>query len=342
MGSLRKRKLGAGLTLLAAASCMPLAATDLSDMPSLKKAAPSAETTSPRSPPLPPAGPVDAAMGDPMSAALLPDPMLLRELSPTGAAALNAAIPMFSGPNPAASASVFRGLSATDRHRALQCLAEAVFYEARSESEEGQRAVAQVVLNRVRSPAYPASVCGVVYQGPMRAGGGCQFTFTCDGSLALAPFGASWLRAQRIAAAALAGEVFAPAGLATHYHTQQVLPTWAYKLAKSTVIGSHSFYRMQGGWGSPRGFGRAYSGHEPSPVSIIASRLPISLGRAARTAFAALAPGASGAPVSWTMVAANSAPPAPPPVNDRLPQSRVRAEFASSGAVRDETAPAAW
>ena len=66
--------------------------------------------------------------------------------------------------------------------RSLQCLTEAVYYEARSESEEGQRAVAQVVLNRVRHPAYPNSVCGVVYQGSERVTG-CQFSFTCDGAL---------------------------------------------------------------------------------------------------------------------------------------------------------------
>ena len=82
--------------------------------------------------------------------------------------------------------SAYRGRTALDRLRSLDCLAQAIYYEARSESEDGQRAVAQVVLNRVRHPAWPNSVCGVVYQGPMRAGGGCQFTFTCDGSLSAA------------------------------------------------------------------------------------------------------------------------------------------------------------
>jgi len=101
----------------------------------------------------------------------------------SGAKALlaNAAIPVFSGPNPAANAYVFAAHTPIDRMRSLDCLAQAVYYEARSEGENGERAVAQVVLNRVRHPAWPNSVCGVVYQGPMRAGGGCQFTFTCDG-----------------------------------------------------------------------------------------------------------------------------------------------------------------
>ncbi|MFN5901342.1 MAG: cell wall hydrolase, partial [Novosphingobium sp.] len=75
--------------------------------------------------------------------------------------------------------------SGVDRSRALQCLAAAVYYEARSESDVGQRAVAQVVLNRVAHPSYPNTVCGVVYQGSERTTG-CQFSFTCDGSLAKA------------------------------------------------------------------------------------------------------------------------------------------------------------
>ncbi|MDP5103072.1 MAG: cell wall hydrolase, partial [Erythrobacter sp.] len=86
--------------------------------------------------------------------------------------------------------------------RAQECLAQAVWYEAASESEAGQRAVAQVVLNRVAHPSWPASVCGVVYQGSERSTG-CQFTFTCDGSLARRPSGTGWARAQRIAADAL-------------------------------------------------------------------------------------------------------------------------------------------
>lgn len=152
------------------------------------------------------------------------------------------------------------GLSHT---RAQDCLAQAVWYEAASESEAGQRAVAQVVLNRVAHPSWPASVCGVVYQGAERSTG-CQFTFTCDGSLARRPAGASWARAQRIAAAALAGEVYAPVGHATHYHTLWVDPYWARTLDHVGTIGAHRFYRNRGAGGEKSAFTMAYAGFEPA------------------------------------------------------------------------------
>src|SRR5581483_605880 len=155
-----------------------------------------------------------------------------------------------------------------DRARSLDCLTAAIYYEAATEPTDGQRAVAQVVLNRVRHPAFPNSVCGVVYQGPQRVGGGCQFTFTCDGSLAIAPSGEAWARARRIAAEALAGLVYAPVGEATHYHTQQVVPAWAFRLAKVAVIGAHSFYRLPGQWGDPAAFRQAYARREPSPAVV--------------------------------------------------------------------------
>ena len=151
------------------------------------------------------------------------------------------------------------------RSRALDCLATAIYYEARSESEEGQRAVAQVVLNRVRHPAFPSSVCGVVYQGAQRRTG-CQFSFTCDGSMAQRPRGAAWGRAQRIAAAALSGDVYAPVGTATHYHTTAILPYWAPSLTRSAVIGAHVFYRWKGAQGRSSAFRQAYSGSEGGQV----------------------------------------------------------------------------
>ena len=145
--------------------------------------------------------------------------------------------------------------------RAQDCLATAIYYEARSESEAGQRAVAQVVLNRVRHPAFPSSVCGVVYQGAQRRTG-CQFSFTCDGSMARRPRGGAWDRAQRIAAAALGGEVYAPVGNATHYHTTAILPYWAPSLSRAAVIGAHVFYRWKGAQGRSAAFRQAYSGAE--------------------------------------------------------------------------------
>ena len=150
--------------------------------------------------------------------------------------------------------------------RAQECLAQAVWYEAASESEAGQRAVAQVVLNRVAHPSWPSSVCGVVYQGSERKTG-CQFTFTCDGSLARRPSGASWARAQRIAAEALSGSVYAPVGLATHYHTLWVNPYWAGTLDHIGTIGAHRFYRLRGNAGEKSAFNAAYAGLESGPLA---------------------------------------------------------------------------
>jgi hypothetical protein len=153
-----------------------------------------------------------------------------------------------------------RGTS-LDQGRALQCLTAAIYYEAASEPDAGQRAVAQVVLNRVTHPAWPNTVCGVVYQGSERSG--CQFSFACDGSLARRPVPAFWERARRVAADALAGSVFAPVGLATHYHTSAVHPYWADSLAFIGTIGAHRFYRWSGAAGRPGAFAATYVGGEP-------------------------------------------------------------------------------
>lgn len=139
------------------------------------------------------------------------------------------------------------GLSHLDTIRAAsrerRCLAEAIYYEARSEMLAGQMAVAEVVLNRVRHRAYPDSVCGVVYEGAERTTG-CQFTFTCDGSTAHPPTGRSWERAQSIADHVLMG--FAPliTNRATHYHTTAVDPIWNDSLVRTRRIGAHIFYRF--------------------------------------------------------------------------------------------------
>lgn len=148
-----------------------------------------------------------------------------------------------------------------DRFRALQCLTAAIYYEAASEPDGGQRAVAQVVLNRVAHPAYPNTVCGVVYQGSERPS--CQFSFACDGSLARRPMKAFWDRARRVAADALAGYVYAPVGLATHYHTTAVHPYWAPSLSFIGTIGAHRFYRWGGAAGKPAAFTARYAGGEP-------------------------------------------------------------------------------
>lgn len=151
--------------------------------------------------------------------------------------------------------------SGEDRARAVQCLAQAVYYEAAREPEIGQEAVAQVVLNRMRHPAYPKSVCGVVYQGSARATG-CQFTFTCDGSLRYAPQAALWSRARMVAERALNGYVDKTVGSATHYHARYVAPYWAPTLVKMTQVGQHIFYRWTGPWGEPPAFTGRYAGGE--------------------------------------------------------------------------------
>jgi spore germination cell wall hydrolase CwlJ-like protein len=157
--------------------------------------------------------------------------------------------------------------SNVDMNNALECLTTAIYYEARSESDDGERAVAQVVLNRVRHPAFPKSVCGVVYQGSNRTTG-CQFSFTCDGSLARGREPAAWDRAARIAADALSGYVFAPVGTATHFHTTAIHPWWADSMAKAVTIGAHIFYRWRGEWGDPTSFRRPYVGNEVLTASV--------------------------------------------------------------------------
>ncbi len=195
-----------------------------------------------------------------------PPPLILQQVAPQQALKVNAEIPLKGGPNPAAGPFVFRG-SDTARTQALDCLASAVYYEAGNQDMDGERAVAQVVLNRVRHPAFPNSVCGVVYQGSTRPTG-CQFTFTCDGSLAREPDADGWRRAWKVAEDALSGAVYSPVGWATHYHADYVLPTWASSLAKNAIVGDHLFYRWAGSWGLPAAFSDHYAGREANAAAL--------------------------------------------------------------------------
>jgi spore germination cell wall hydrolase CwlJ-like protein len=195
-----------------------------------------------------------------------PPPLLIRDIAPDQALKVNAAIPLAAGANPAAPSFAFKG-NAAARAQALECLSSAVYYEAGNQDSDGQRAVAQVVLNRVRHPAFPASVCGVVYQGSTQPTG-CQFTFTCDGSLGRHPDAEGWRRARQIAEAALSGAVYAPVGLATHYHADYVVPYWASSLTKNAIVGAHMFYRWSGGWGRPAAFTNLYAGREPNAAAL--------------------------------------------------------------------------
>ena len=202
-------------------------------------------------------------------AAVAPPPppaMEYRAVAPDEAVKINNLIPIAA---PAGAARPFLGgtANAVAQDRALNCLTSAIYYEAGQESSDGQRAVAQVILNRVRHPAFPSSVCGVVYEGSTRQTG-CQFTFTCDGSMARTPMTDPWNRARQVAAAALAGSVYANVGNATHYHAYYVVPYWASSLAKTAVVGAHLFYRWSGGWGRPGAFAQAYSGREADPRAL--------------------------------------------------------------------------
>ena len=129
--------------------------------------------------------------------------------------------------------------------RDLDCLTRAVYYEARGETPSGQAAVAQVVLNRVRHPAFPKTVCGVVFQRT-QAGQSCQFSFACDGSQNTRRDPIAWRRAERVAARALDGAVMTSIGNATHFHTTHVAPEWGGRLLQVAQIGLHVFYRFSG------------------------------------------------------------------------------------------------
>lgn len=232
----------------------------------------------------------------------------------------------------AAPAAIFRGMTAIDSYRALNCLTSAIYYEAANEPDEGQRAVAQVVLNRVRSPLWPNSVCGVVYQGSERTDYRCQFTFSCDGSMARLPAAAAWVRARRVAQQALDGAAYAPVGTATFYHTLAVRPNWAASVQPVAVIGAHIFYRNPGWNGSAQAFRIRYTGREliSGPARTIwptrPSIVPVDVVTPAFTASpppAAFAPGTAPPPTGWT-------PPRKAP-DDGLPQSTIRPEYRNTG-----------
>ncbi|MDQ0466093.1 spore germination cell wall hydrolase CwlJ-like protein [Caulobacter ginsengisoli] len=163
-------------------------------------------------------------------------------------------------PPPPARPFVFKG-SAEDRALAEDCLTKAIYYEAAVEPGEGQQAVAQVILNRLRHPGYPKSICGVVFEGSLRPTG-CQFSFTCDGSLARVPDPRLWANAQAVAKRALSGFVMKAVGTATHYHADYVAPYWAPTLYKIVQIGRHIFYRWTGPAGMPAAFTGRYAGGE--------------------------------------------------------------------------------
>jgi spore germination cell wall hydrolase CwlJ-like protein len=124
------------------------------------------------------------------------------------------------------------------------CLATAIYFEARGEPERGQIAVAQVILNRVRSPIFPQTICGVVYQGQMRKG--CQFSFACDGHSDNPRNKDQWGLAQGLSKRIMSGELWLPeVGYSTFYHANYVSPRWARRMNKVDRIGAHIFYKKR-------------------------------------------------------------------------------------------------
>lgn len=215
----------------------------------------------------------------------------------------NAEIPFLAGALEPARPFRFTG-SAEDHRRALRCLALAALAEAGS-SDEGQKAVMQVVLNRVRHPAFAKTICGVVFQGAERATG-CQFSFTCDGALARQYAAGTWASARKRADSALFGYVYRKIGVATHYHTDWVLPWWSPQLDKIARVETHLFFKWRGYWGTRSAMRAAYRGGEPDPELLIAgSNRPVATPDASQGA--ADAGAADGVPVGGTLAGGSGA-----------------------------------
>ena len=196
------------------------------------------------------------------------EPVELKQVAPEEARVINAAVPLTVTAVPAAKP--FRLVGGNiDMSRATDCLASALYYESANEKTDGQRAVAQVIINRVRHPAFPKTVCGVVYQGSTRTTG-CQFSFACDGSMRRIPSAATWSHLRALSREALTGSVYKPVGLATHYHADYVVPYWQSSLDKVRVEGAHLFFRWKGWWGTQPAFRGGYGGHEPQVTKLAA------------------------------------------------------------------------
>ena len=179
------------------------------------------------------------------------------------AQARNASIPLSSLPLARARSLSEIAQGSPYYASALKCMTQAVYYEAANEPTQGKRAVAQVVINRMKHPAYPGSVCGVVYEGVYQPV--CQFSFTCDGALTRQPLTRQWQESEAVAKAMLAGATEPSVGTATHYHADYVVPRWAYTLAKIDQIGAHIFYRFPGSAGQYGAFTRRWIGRETVP-----------------------------------------------------------------------------
>jgi hypothetical protein len=156
----------------------------------------------------------------------------------------------------------------------IDCLTAAVYYEARGEPREGQAAVAQVVLNRLRDAHFPKTVCGVVYQG--LASHACQFTFACDGSTAARREPGAWERAKAVATRAMDGYVTPAVGGATHYHVASLGEIWGGQLVRVAQIGQHVFYRRSRGAGGSERTAASPGAAAAAPLELRGALKPVS------------------------------------------------------------------
>lgn len=226
---------------------------------------------------------------------------MLAQTAPGGPDSASAGLRTANFRSPA-PASPFHMAGAMDASRDLQCLTEAVYWEARGEGDAGMAAVAQVVLNRVRHPAFPKTVCGVVYQGA--ADGDCQFSFACKPQSGPMEDDA-WRRARQIASRALAGHVMTAVGQATNFHAVSVTPGWMTSLQKVAQIGSHIFYRF-GHVGQEHNFRYTAEPASQTPQPALASLVP-SFGPAPDPV-----PSRPSQPIPYEMLEKSAAPQAEP------------------------------
>jgi spore germination cell wall hydrolase CwlJ-like protein len=217
-----------------------------------------------------------------------------------------------------------------DSSRDLDCLADAVYYEARGETSAGQAAVAQVVLNRVRHPAFPKSVCGVVFQGA-HTGDSCQFSFACDGSMHRPREAAAWRRAEEVAAHALAGFVMPAIGESTHFHVAGAQPGWGRGLLRVAQVGLHVFYRLGGYIGSPSNF------NAPPQVSSPGSNAPAQAVLA--SIIPSIGPSADGKPTGQLVLASATSVSAPSGPASPAPAPQAKSEAPTAAAPKTEPAP---
>ena len=226
-----------------------------------------------------------------------PAPTQLERISPLQAKIRNLLLP-FSHSAMGVAAS-YRG-PAELTASALDCMTQAIYYEAAREPELGKRAVAQVIVNRASSAPFPSTICGVVQQGAPRPG--CQFTFECDGSLARRPDPALWAAARRVAEGALRGETEPLVGGATHYHADYVFPIWAPTMTKLAKIGVHIFYRWRASTSRPL---------LPVTLDVVPEPLPEAVSSAATTSGTLPSAPATGTPTNEPVREAASRIPLP-------------------------------